>query len=127
MWSSFFFFFKQKTAYEMRISDWSSDVCSSDLAELCRTRQGQLARLFRLDARGHARGRICRAVERLGPLHPAPDARRGDVFARAPRPVAARAAAGGECGVVMEGHGPSPRSCRAKSSARKSTCLKPSH
>src|SRR3546814_2616828 len=29
----FFFFFKQKTAYEMRISDWSSDVCSSDLAK----------------------------------------------------------------------------------------------
>src|SRR3546814_2021176 len=29
----FFFFFKQKTAYEMRISDWSSDVCSSDLAQ----------------------------------------------------------------------------------------------
>src|SRR3546814_13867787 len=40
-----FFFFKQKTAYEMRISDWSSDVCSSDLqiftslrASLCRRR-----------------------------------------------------------------------------------------
>src|SRR3546814_7921802 len=31
--SIFFFFFKQKTAYEMRISDWSSDVCSSDLRE----------------------------------------------------------------------------------------------
>src|SRR3546814_20472140 len=31
MLSCFFFFFKQKTAYEMRISDWSSDVCSSDL------------------------------------------------------------------------------------------------
>src|SRR3546814_3147915 len=29
-----FFFFKQKTAYEMRISDWSSDVCSSDLLHL---------------------------------------------------------------------------------------------
>src|SRR3546814_5518266 len=29
-----FFFFKQKTAYEMRISDWSSDVCSSDLPDL---------------------------------------------------------------------------------------------
>src|SRR3546814_4677637 len=29
----YFFFFKQKTAYEMRISDWSSDVCSSDLTE----------------------------------------------------------------------------------------------
>src|SRR3546814_2733585 len=31
MWCCLFFFFKQKTAYEMRISDWSSDVCSSDL------------------------------------------------------------------------------------------------
>src|SRR3546814_10194875 len=30
---SSFFFFKQKTAYEMRISDWSSDVCSSDLPD----------------------------------------------------------------------------------------------
>src|SRR3546814_5536380 len=29
-----FFFFKQKTAYEMRISDWSSDVCSSDLCAI---------------------------------------------------------------------------------------------
>src|SRR3546814_9216225 len=33
-WCMSFFFFKQKTAYEMRISDWSSDVCSSDLS-LC--------------------------------------------------------------------------------------------
>src|SRR3546814_2709053 len=34
VWSSHsFFFFKQKTAYEMRISDWSSDVCSSDLKD----------------------------------------------------------------------------------------------
>src|SRR3546814_5373744 len=32
MQSFYFFFFKQKTAYEMRISDWSSDVCSSDLS-----------------------------------------------------------------------------------------------
>src|SRR3546814_1836127 len=31
MYVVFFFFFKQKTAYEMRISDWISDVCSSDL------------------------------------------------------------------------------------------------
>src|SRR3546814_2677506 len=30
-----FFFFKQKTAYELRISDWSSDVCSSDLGSAC--------------------------------------------------------------------------------------------
>src|SRR3546814_17445554 len=35
----FFFFFKQKTAYEMRISDWSSDVCSSDLGAADRTRR----------------------------------------------------------------------------------------
>src|SRR3546814_5192209 len=34
-----FFFFKQKTAYEMRISDWSSDVCSSDL--LAHVEQGE--------------------------------------------------------------------------------------
>src|SRR3546814_16529892 len=38
--SSVFFFFKQKTAYEMRISDWSSDVCSSDL--LAATGQSRL-------------------------------------------------------------------------------------
>src|SRR3546814_6778170 len=44
-----FFFFKQKTAYEMRISDWSSDVCSSDLgslstmtASVCRSRVSSL-------------------------------------------------------------------------------------
>src|SRR3546814_13461099 len=36
-----FFLFKQKTAYEMRISDWSSDVCSSDLwTNRCRTLEG---------------------------------------------------------------------------------------
>src|SRR3546814_19841243 len=34
-----FFFFKQKTAYEMRISDWSSDVCSSDLYQVPRAVQ----------------------------------------------------------------------------------------
>src|SRR3546814_4035817 len=33
LFSIYVFFFKQKTAYEMRISDWSSDVCSSDLAQ----------------------------------------------------------------------------------------------
>src|SRR3546814_5938094 len=45
----FFFFFKQKTAYEMRISDWSSDVCSSDL----------------LDA-AHGTTRVCDGLERCG-------------------------------------------------------------
>src|SRR3546814_10180915 len=44
-----FFFFKQKTAYELRISDWSSDVCSSDLhVETC-------AYAFRAEAPGHMR------------------------------------------------------------------------
>src|SRR3546814_667984 len=38
MFVCFFFFFKQKTAYEMRISDWSSDVCSSDLSDRPRVR-----------------------------------------------------------------------------------------
>src|SRR3546814_2161989 len=38
------FFFKQKTAYEMRISDWSSDVCSSDLHLRRRAGQGETAR-----------------------------------------------------------------------------------
>src|SRR3546814_2353455 len=36
----FVFFFKQKTAYEMRISDWSSDVCSSDLHAVPQQRGG---------------------------------------------------------------------------------------
>src|SRR3546814_2447184 len=36
VWCVFFFLFKQKTAYEMRISDWSSDVCSSDLEAAAR-------------------------------------------------------------------------------------------
>src|SRR3546814_3108570 len=41
----FLFFFKQKTAYEMRISDWSSDVCSSDLqAETARGREALFPR-----------------------------------------------------------------------------------
>src|SRR3546814_10069476 len=42
-----FFFFKQKTAYEMRISDWSSDVCSSDLHVGSRRRGDHLARRSR--------------------------------------------------------------------------------
>src|SRR3546814_20688943 len=39
-----FFFFKQKTAYEMRISDWSSDVCSSDLKRIPRDGGGERRR-----------------------------------------------------------------------------------
>src|SRR3546814_6652285 len=59
----YFFFFKQKTAYEMRISDWSSDVCSSDLFE-------QLERL-RLDTLGgvdHHHGAVDRGQRAIGVL-----------------------------------------------------------
>src|SRR3546814_17541828 len=47
----FFFFFKQKTAYEMRISDWSSDVCSSDLLQLAVSAVADAHRLGALIAR----------------------------------------------------------------------------
>src|SRR3546814_1789183 len=55
------FFFKQKTAYEMRISDWSSDVCSSDLA-LDKGFDGRLGI-------GHAvTRRVWRSLEGSGPV-----------------------------------------------------------
>src|SRR3546814_13530933 len=44
-----FFFFKQKTAYEMRISDWSSDVCSSDLLAAVRTSARETAEGWRIN------------------------------------------------------------------------------
>src|SRR3546814_14430016 len=64
----YFFFFKQKTAYEMRISDWSSDVCSSDLPHL------QFLRLAVLlvedgegcDPLGHRRDLPGRGARRIG-------------------------------------------------------------
>src|SRR3546814_3065426 len=60
----YFFFFKQKTAYEMRISDWSSDVCSSDLAG--RPRDAQL--LDRLpQGRSRDRDRLRKQGQRLCP------------------------------------------------------------
>src|SRR3546814_4335085 len=51
----YFFFFKQKTAYEMRISDWSSDVCSSDLL-LAGERDAALEELARLRGWADQRG-----------------------------------------------------------------------
>src|SRR3546814_12795851 len=64
----FVFFFKQKTAYEMRISDWSSDVCSSDLQVLGRARALGRARrdglpLLPAGQRHSARGRDGQGVE----------------------------------------------------------------
>src|SRR3546814_4498006 len=54
-----FFFFKQKTAYEMRISDWSSDVCSSDLHH-----HSPDCRFVRLSARNAAHERIRAEAQR---------------------------------------------------------------
>src|SRR3546814_10903549 len=53
-----FFFFKQKTAYEMRISDWSSDVCSSDL----RVREQGVLDLSRVDVEGARHDHVVLAV-----------------------------------------------------------------
>src|SRR3546814_15742709 len=68
-----FFFFKQKTAYEMRISDWSSDVCSSDLSPLA----ARIAEAKGIDLEGITgtgpNGRIVRADLGLPPVvAPAP-------------------------------------------------------
>src|SRR3546814_15262361 len=52
-----FFFFKQKTAYEMRISDWSSDVCSSDLP-----REIPIGARVRARFKEHALGRLRRGA-----------------------------------------------------------------
>src|SRR3546814_5476570 len=55
-----FFFFKQKTAYEMRISDWSSDVCSSDLIKKGIAR----GRLSRWPGNGDGKFNICKRRKR---------------------------------------------------------------
>src|SRR3546814_9969970 len=51
---SSFFFFKQKTVYEMRISDWSSDVCSSDLVAQ-REQARRVVEVERVRVRAHTR------------------------------------------------------------------------
>src|SRR3546814_9824675 len=45
------FFFKQMTAYDMRVSDWSSDVCSSDLSRTARIVRDRAHRIVRQDER----------------------------------------------------------------------------
>src|SRR3546814_19587679 len=56
-----FFFFKQKTAYEMRISDWSSDVCSSDLVADRRRQCRHVAARYEL--RRNRRARACGRIQ----------------------------------------------------------------
>src|SRR3546814_10597661 len=65
------FCFKQKTSYEMRISDWSSDVCSSDLAEAYlrdddRQRDGAVGRAFQRKAKAPEHHRRDRAEREAG-------------------------------------------------------------
>src|SRR3546814_5271192 len=62
----FFFFFKQKTAYEMRISDWSSDVCSSDLgiADVQRSAPGKGLPVASAARRQHAIEHVDPAFDR---------------------------------------------------------------
>src|SRR3546814_9640396 len=57
-----FFFFNQKTAYELRISDWSSDVCSSDLGRVER---------WRIAAAAPSRSMITRSRRDTPSFHPA--------------------------------------------------------
>src|SRR3546814_5602619 len=64
-----FFFFKQKTAYEMRISDWSSDVCSSDLLNLYQylideTDQDEIC-APPLDITSSVKAKLCTRVESI--------------------------------------------------------------
>src|SRR3546814_2180308 len=76
-----FFFFKQKTAYAMRISDWSSDVCSSDLRfpsfpRMLHLLQTVNGRLWRTDAPKalhlvYSRGGYSEeSVKTIDPVHP---------------------------------------------------------
>src|SRR3546814_10557946 len=64
------FFFKQKTAYEMRISDWSSDVCSSDLQDMVELRIAHMGVDLRrvADAAGGQPEAIDRPVEIMLPI-----------------------------------------------------------
>src|SRR3546814_8851545 len=72
------FFFKQKTAYEMRISDWSSDVCSSDLLPHASTRECPVAFIRRKIMRCGSPAAACRRCPKpmLISLMPQPPSRR---------------------------------------------------
>src|SRR3546814_4308418 len=63
----YFFFFKQKTAYEMRISDWSSDVCSSDLPDRFAT--GSKLGLLLIEFRFHQAVEVDDDIFHLGIIH----------------------------------------------------------
>src|SRR3546814_2622223 len=68
-----FFFFKQKTAYEMRISDWSSDVCSSDLTRVVGVDLTDLLEIPGTDADALYESFAAWAAEQGTTLYPAQD------------------------------------------------------
>src|SRR3546814_1552654 len=72
-----FFLFKQKTAYEMRISDWSSDVCSSDLKETMPLGRERLVTFpsglrHEIEKGGKSKRQRCRKEQRQEPSQVAP-------------------------------------------------------
>src|SRR3546814_6334160 len=87
----FFFFFKQKTAYEVRISDWSSDVCSSDLTKVRRGHQ------LRLVIPGPSKAPSVRRDEKLVMLIAETHAARTLLSSNPGRSIAAIAASAGKC------------------------------
>src|SRR3546814_3114017 len=64
-----FFFFKQKTAYEMRISDWSSDVCSSDLIQIQDRAAGEEDRPCEVDLAPDSVGQLNRFLRQPREQH----------------------------------------------------------
>src|SRR3546814_1695502 len=113
-----FFFFKQKTAYEMRISDWSSDVCSSDLTPACTGR-----------AAGHAivqpyrpaagRQRHCMSGYQRKPSAPLWHLCPTDQLSNG-TPRHGAAAPDAEPGALRSGYGPSCRRVEGRSEEHKS-------
>src|SRR3546814_18186843 len=74
-----FFFFKQKTAYEMRISDWSSDVCSSDLCQQPSARNAGSKRHLAGDQMRHSHaGDAGHGADRVAVAQVQPDPEQGE-------------------------------------------------
>src|SRR3546814_1811566 len=110
-----FFFFKQKTAYEMRISDWSSDVCSSDLKRARHLERAREREVAQDAARDIAHPRHPRGAERHRHrdrrLGQSPLARRARAFEPG---IVEREAIGGQAVIEARG-GERPVEDRARS------------
>src|SRR5213594_3522248 len=114
-----FFFFKQKTAYEISVRDWSSDVCSSDLGGPPVACGGEPARRrgARVETERHVRGRGGEGRTARAPLRPCEEPARGTAVARRLR---RRGGAGGagRSGVPARRFSPGGRALRRRAGAR---------